>query len=538
MEHIYIIIEVLVIGYFIFQQLKTGRELKNSIQQFTRFIPSRDYFKTESVSVSTDELRSADLHAILQPNEEDEEDWSAPKGRVAITLINPKTSSGTAFDRIIESLNIYLLKNNGGIADFNIVKDLVERNVSVEEEEIKETINKPLYLGLMATIIGIIFGLFTMLMKLSSSDDTATSGLVKQLDLNDFLIAVCIAMVASFLGLFITSFIGLNSFKTAKRTVEQHKNGFYNFVQTDLLPVVSQDFGSSVAKLTNTMNVFNTDFTANIHTLNSLFQKNYETLKVQDTVLGRLEQLNANDFVQMNAKVLLRLEKATNNFDKFNGFIESLNSRLGETRALSDSIAALLNRVNNFESIAHKIDDRIEDTNTIITFLKEQFSTLDTMSARYKGMLLRVDDNLDETLKIFENNVISNREGLTNLINEQHELLEKAYTENVTKFDLLDNLKVLPEIKQGFDSHQAVMFEKQLDKVDHVVQLGVDIQQNKEQIVDVSKSLKDINTRVSYALDRKEEMSKLNAMHQLINRLKEEVEKSNRGFFKRLFTKN
>ena len=147
-----------------------------------------------------------------------------------------------------------------------------------------------------------------MLIKLWSTDDSGASGAVKQLELNDFLLAVCIAMVSSFLGLFITSFIGLNSFKKAKRTVELNKNGFYNFVQTDLLPVVSQDFGSSVTKLTNTMNSFNMEFTANINTLSYLFKKNYETLKVQDTVLGRLEQLNANDFVQLYANVLLRLE--------------------------------------------------------------------------------------------------------------------------------------------------------------------------------------------------------------------------------------
>src|SRR5690606_15315697 len=125
----------------------------------------------------------------------------------------------------------------------------------------------------MATIVGIIFGLFTMLVKLWNTDDSASSGLVKQLDLNDFLLAVCIAMVSSFLGLAITSFVGLNSFKKAKRAVEQNKNGFYNFVQTDLLPVVSQDFGSSITKLTNTMNAFNLEFTANINTLNHLFQK-------------------------------------------------------------------------------------------------------------------------------------------------------------------------------------------------------------------------------------------------------------------------
>lgn len=540
MGQIHIILELLVVGYFVVQQVKTGIALKEAIRQFERFIPRHDYFKTEKLSVSKDLLQEGEVAEIFQNLQNQENIAISSEGTVKVTLINPYSISGTYFDKIVESLNIYLLKNNGGIADFSIVKDLVERNVSVEEEEIKETINKPLYLGLMATIVGIIFGLFTMLIKLWSTDDSGTSGVVKQLELNDFLLAVCIAMVSSFLGLFITSFIGLNSFKKAKRTVEQNKNGFYNFVQTDLLPVVSQDFGSSVTKLTNTMNSFNMEFTANMNTLSYLFQKNYETLKVQDTVLGRLEQLNANDFVQLNAKVLLRLEKATNNFDKFNVFVESLNSRLGETRALSDSISKLLDRANNFEGIANKIDSRVDDTNSIISFLKQQFSSLDDMSTRYQKMILRVDDNLDDTLKSFENHVIMKREGLVNLINQQHELLEKAYTENVTKFDkfdLLDNLSVLPEIKQGFDQHQTDMLNKQVNHVDQVKKLGLDIHQNKEQISTIVSTLNEVNNKVSNVTDRKEEISKLNSMYNLVNKLKEEVEKNNESFFKRIFQK-
>jgi len=540
MGQVHIILELLVVGYFVVQQVKTGIALKEAIRQFERFIPRQDYFKTEKLSVSKTLLQEGEVAEIFQSLQKEENTAISSEGTVNVTLINPNSTSGTYFDRIVESLNIYLLKNNGGIADFSIVKDLVERNVNVEEEEIKETINKPLYLGLMATIVGIIFGLFTMLIKLWSTDDSGASGAVKQLELNDFLLAVCIAMVSSFLGLFITSFIGLNSFKKAKRTVELNKNGFYNFVQTDLLPVVSQDFGSSVTKLTNTMNSFNMEFTANINTLSYLFKKNYETLKVQDTVLGRLEQLNANDFVQLNAKVLLRLEKATNNFDKFNVFVESLNSRLGETRALSDSISKLLDRANNFEGIANKIDSRVDDTNSIISFLKQQFSSLDDMSSRYQKMILRVDDNLDDTLKSFENHVIMKREGLVNLINQQHELLEKAYTENVTKFDkfdLLDNLTVLPEIKQGFDQHQSDMLTKQGNHVDQVNKLGLDIHQNKEQISTIVSTLNEVNSKVSDVTDRKEEISKLNSMYNLVNKLKEEVEKNNESFFKRIFQK-
>ena len=172
--------------------------------------------------------------------------------------------------------------------------------------------------------------------------------------------------------------------------------------------------------------------------------------------------------------------------------------------------------------------------------IKHWHSSLDDMSSRYQKMILRVDDNLDDTLKSFENHVIMKREGLVNLINQQHELLEKAYTENVTKFDkfdLLDNLTVLPEIKQGFDQHQSDMLTKQVNHVDQVNKLGLDIHQNKEQISTIVSTLNEVNSKVSNVTDRKEEISKLNSMYNLVNKLKEEVEKNNESFFKRIFQK-
>lgn len=530
----YHFIEIAIIGYFIFLQIKTGFELKHSIRTLKYIIPKRRYFKTERFFVPKELIQKGSLAEIAHLADPSNREEYTEKG-IELTLINPLSPSGTEFDRILDSLNTYLVRNNGGIADFSIVKDLVERNVSVEEDDIKESVNKPLYLGLMATILGIIFGLSTMLLKLSTSSAEVAG---QPLELDDFLLAVCIAMTSSFLGLLITSFVGLNSYKEAKRIMEQNKNEFYNFVQTDLLPAVSQDFGTSIGKLTQTMNGFNLDFTANIGTLSHLFQKNYETLKVQDAVLERLENLNANDFVKMNAEVLLRLEKATNNFDQFNMFMESLNSRLTETRELTDSIGGLLNRVNNFEELAGKIDARVEDTNSIVSFLKQQFSSFEQMTSVYKNMVKRVDDNLDETLRVFENNVIQNRQGLTNLINEQHELLEKAYRENVTKFDKLDHLDhllVLPEIKKGFEQHQEEIEREQHNNSNKVAALNTAIKGQDTQFKTINKTLEKVGNVVVKATEKKEEMDKLSSIAKALNQLKEEFEKSNVSIFKKIF---
>lgn len=533
-----LIIELIVICIIVIYQLKVAIILKNDISNFSKFIPDKDYFAIEEVFVEKTTLKSGNIEDIENYiNKSYDEENTARKRlpkEVSILLINPRTNSGTYFDKIVESLNIYLFKNNGGIADFNIVKDLVERNVSVEEEQIKESINKPLYLGLMATLIGIIIGLGSLFFKITVTDPGTT------LELGDFLIAVCIAMISSCLGLGITTFVGLNSFKNAKSEMELHKNDFYNFIQTELLPSVSQDFGSSISRLTQSMQNFNNDFTTNVSSLSGLFQRNYETLKVQDNILDRLEKINAKDFMELNATVLTRLERATAQFDRFNLFIESLNNRLNETTDLSRSLNQLMNRVNNFEQLAEKIDSRVEQSNKIIDSVNQHFEELERFEKRNGQMFLKITDNLQDTHKEFETGLKSSFKKVLSTIDEENLTLAQAYREKKTKFDKLDLL-------EHMDKLDNLELLKGLDKLDVLFEmkdyLNAHVLQEKEGNDKVA-SLQKLMEELKRAIEKREaknsnsELAAHNSKEILsaLKDVQDEIEKGNkRSVFKKIF---
>ena len=536
-----LIAELIIIGTIVVYQIILAWKLIKDIHNFSKFIPSKDYFEIEEVYVDKKILERGNLAGIEDYiNEhfyEGETDRNRLANEINILLINPRTNSDTYFDKVIESLNIYLFKNNGGIADFNIVKDLVERNVSVEEEQIKESVNKPLYLGLMATLIGIIFGLVSLFFKVKFSDPGAA------LELGDFLVAVCIAMISSCIGLGITTFAGLTSFKNAKRQMEIRKNDFYNFIQTELLPAVSQDFGSSISRLTQSMQSFNNDFTTNVSSLSDLFQRNYDTLKVQDTILDRLEKINAKDFLELNATVLSRLERATNQFDRFNLFIETLNSRLTETTDLSKALSQLMNRVNNFEGIAQKIDSRVEESNKIIDSVNQHFEELERFEKRNAQMFLGMTDSLQDTHKIFEKELKSSFNKVMSTIDSENETLANAYREKKTKFDKLDllenmdkldnlellkelsKLDVLFEMKEYIDAH-IIQEKVGIDKISELQKLMVELKKITEK-----RDLKDSNTEKVVA-NSKEILS-------AVKDVQGEIEKGNkRSVFKKIFGGN
>ena len=99
-----------------------------------------------------------------------------------------------------------------------MIQDIVDRQINTLEDQIRPLISLPLYLGLMTTMIGIILGLFSM-------PDLA-SAMTGNFEKNDSLLnegitsligGVKIAMIASFIGLGLTTFLSTKIFREAQK---------------------------------------------------------------------------------------------------------------------------------------------------------------------------------------------------------------------------------------------------------------------------------------------------------------------------------
>ena len=134
-----------------------------------------------------------------------------------IRLVGTVNDTPAVFSEIQFSINKYLLRNKHAPADFNLIKDIVERNTDSLEEDINLTISTPLYLGLMGTMLGIVIGLYSM-----SSINNAGSGVIGD-NVSILLGSVKVAMIASFFGLFLTIYNSAIIFKGTKYELETKK---------------------------------------------------------------------------------------------------------------------------------------------------------------------------------------------------------------------------------------------------------------------------------------------------------------------------
>ena len=428
-----------------------------------------------------------------------------------ISLINPNETSNTIFEGLLHSINVYLLRNKGATTDFNLIKDITERNIDTEDEDISQRITTPLYLGLMGTMLGIIFGLINLFLVSGKGDEFEIQG---------FLIGVSIAMSASFIGLLCTV---LNSsyYKTARKNVEVSKNDFYTFIQTELLPILNQSVSSSVFMLHTNLVKFNDNFTVNINRLTGLLNKNYDAVIAQDNILQSLENIDITEFAKANIKVLRELKAGTEDLHKFNQYLGSLNSTLDGTTRLSNSFQTILTKVNNFEGLAEKLDSRIEESNKLVQFLNDHYEVLSERGDLLTDSVKKVDDVLNKSLVELRQHTTEKIDAIKEITIKEEDLMTKANSKRI---------KALEDLSEFEKNLISKGFQEKIDSMKELTKIEVELME--KAFSENSKSLSKLNLLES--LNESIDVFKTNSNSQIdsvkleIKTLKESIDKTNK----------
>lgn len=451
MNSIITMIEIILVVAIIFLQLKYGLETKKSIVKLKNYLPKINQLGIDKLIIPTDELSKRNPKEVINKfdelgdrnHQQDEEIYLNNEfnlfhqDNTELNLIAPTKSFNTSFDSIKESLNIYLIKNKGSVADFNLIKDVIERNIDAEDDLIAQTINTPLYLGLMGTMLGIIFGLVNLFIIQGSGQDIFDKGI------SSFLLSVAIAMFASLFGLAFTVYNSVLGFKDARRIIETNKNDLYTLIQTELMPLINQSVSASVSTLKDVLIKFNTDFGLNLGKLDKLFAKNYKTISDQASILESLESIDINNFAKANVKVLKELQESIPYLQKFNETLNSSDRMLSSTENLTKELNNVLLRTNQFTDILKSFDSRMNETKNIMEYMQTHVSKFESSDDLLMKWVRRADDSMTRTVSEYQKLIETQKEGIKLMTIKESELLERAFEENRSYFA---NLKFLEDL--------------------------------------------------------------------------------------------
>ena len=415
----------------------------NKIKAFKDVLLFSEHFNIVSVLIKAEDITTIHPKKILRNKSNyivnvDNSDitHTGDNSFVQVNLITTVIPGSVDQDNILDAINTYLIRNRSAVADFNLIKDIVERTGSTIEEEVNNTISVPLYMGLLGTMLGIIWGLFHMPHMSNMSDNAKI--LDKSIDV--LLYGVKTAMIASFTGLLLTITNSGIFFRKAKTIVEQKKNDFYSFIQIELLPVLNQSINSSLASLQVNLHKFNENFTGNINVLGELMFKNHDAIIAQEKVMTSLENIDINEFAKGNVKVLKELQKSTESFHSFNLYMGGVNDALNSTKMVVFRISQLIERTEHMNSLAENINKSFAENNRLISFFNDHRTGLDESKALLQESVGSVSKSLKDAIGELNDTTKNSINELRQMVTKEIKLMNDEYPQKWNKLDNLEEI--------------------------------------------------------------------------------------------------
>lgn len=335
------IVIVLQITSFVKTRLKIG-ELKNLFEHV------EDLFLKET-SLTPSVLRTkSSLQKFLAniPNRHVKSEDGADDGidytDLSLLALSGGKHADGRFGVIVNRTNEYLCKNTGTSADLGILEDICDNQKNALEDEIHNSLNVPLYLGLAGTFIGIITGLWGIDFKQMFGAGGELTGL------QHLLYGVVVAMSASFLGLGFTVFNSAVTYKDAVSKSNEGKEEYMDFLRRELMPLLSNSMASSLNSLRGVLGHFVDKFGRNLDAYADSAELLNDNLEKQHLVLQEINKLSLTRTANKIAETFLQLKDSSDSLAVFQTYQQQLNSTIVNVSGMVNQIQTLLSKFDEF----------------------------------------------------------------------------------------------------------------------------------------------------------------------------------------------
>lgn len=355
-------IEIIIItGIVVFQFIYSYR-LKLRIDVFNKIFDSKLVVNQGYVHRETVKQGNVSSQNI-EYNEE-----SITTDFVKITVVQHEGDS-ICLKNICNDINNYLLNNLGATVNFGIIKDIIDREVEVVEEEISNSLPIPLYLGLAATMLGVIFGFisFGTIMGSSNAIDASDSLNI----ISPLINGVKIAMVGSLVGLLCTTVLSSFYYKKAKATLQKQKNILISYLQSNLLPDLLNSETTGLSGLKNSLDHFAREATKISENVYQAVSFTGVNINAQNNLLDKIKEIDVQKITTANLEIFDRLERNLSSLTHFTQYME-------EMKNVASSLREFGQKISNVDLVIQSIDGSLKRSVQLSDFLTSHLHKLES----------------------------------------------------------------------------------------------------------------------------------------------------------------
>jgi len=340
-------------------------------------------------------------------------------------------------------------KKHSSKPKLNEAKKISEEHLEKLEDAINRSLITPLYLGLMGTIIGVIFGLWEYTVAVDTSNAI------------DYIIgSVKVAMSVTALGLLLTVWNSTLNFSKAKDMIEEGKLIFYN----DYLIIrwgFTSDVEGGLAEVVNEMkrglDHFNDTLSANLEGMNAGFTNAIESAKaIKQINLQKLREV-LNE-INVSVAHFENLDKKFKNVDIYLTKMASLIEGIAGLDSVRESTQSIQQMTQNLNIISEKMSDSFGENKAL---LDENAKLTEKLLGYLEGnaeALNNMNTSAQTAAMVVERDVKELNKKVIESIGKSEESFKAKWDE--TQANMLVVFTDMQKSLKGFDNHMNELNEK------------------------------------------------------------------------------
>ena len=486
-EYIGLIVAVAVVLVVIELQVFSFLKTKKNITELRDLFKEVDNLSLKETSVTSDVLRNKSSLQKFLENIPSRIEEGLDEDYINLSLIvsqkegMPKGRLG----KIIHRTNEYLCKNTGTSADLSVLRDISDNQKGALEDDIQNSLNVPLYLGLAGTFVGIITGLIGV-------DFNQIFGTTSNLDgLQHLLYSVVAAMFTSLLGLGFTVYNSAISYKNAVSKSNEGTEEYINFLRRELMPLLSNSMASSLNSLKGVLGHFVDKFGRNLDAYADSAELLNDNLEKQHLVLSEINKLSLTQTANKIAETFIQLKESADSLNVFRTYQKQLNSTIVNVSGMVNQIQTI---IGNFNDFATGLSVVISNQNKT-TELQREFQEAITIHFPTGGDARDVWRKEFDML-ISEGKTVS--ENLSTQLTVSTEYIKNFIANNKDFFDTFDKFKEVLDTMVQYTQVQAECYK---DLRREILNLRKDYKDAQMESIDLHKSMLKAIDSMTKALD-------------------------------------
>lgn len=447
---------------------------------------------------------------------------------------------GSDLNNLIKEINHYIEKTKG-TTDFSVIQNKVDRKLSMRYDQSAAKLSFPTYLGLMGTFLGVFWGISMFLVGFDGA------GSISDNSIKNLLTGVLVSMFTSLCGLGLTTWNTATSGE-ARKKIEEDKNEFFDFIQTELMPSLDVGMVTAISKLHETVDKFEPAFNRVIDRFQNTFDKctqafgdNFEkhvnVVSHAVMVMGdNMDKINQNIQLQEQLLATLKGNEIVRGLDKyveastrFTDIIKSLdkfeearrmmlaaaqeaiaiqnkyNESLKIPREIALKINSILDRITGFERSMQDLGETLTNRhilgNQVVEAIQRQVQGISKKSRIADKYLEMADGKLEDLFTKqteviqqmndrYRDALLGHIEGFENMIKGQTAQLESQHEQFVAALKAKFNVE---EVREEFTNLRKLeMIEKELAEITGKIVSPENVEEVQKSVRAVASQLGDL----------------------------------------------